>query len=290
MALRAWIRAARPLAHANIAPPILLGQALAVFQGAAFDPFLFALAHGFGVLDHLAIVFTNDVADREGDALHDAPTPFSGGSRVLQEGLLRPRQLARAASGCALALVVLSGVGVLVERPVLPLFALAALALLGAYSLPPLRLSYRGQGEILQGLGVGLVLPLLGFYAQSGALASAPWALLSALVVLGVASNVLTALPDLTADRAVEKRTWPVRRGEGKAARDALVLLATGLVLANQVAPNVSRIWVVVPALMIGIAAFVARDRSPRGRVRFVALAAGSVTVLELALAAVLFA
>src|SRR5690606_2262008 len=155
-------------------PPLLLGQALAVAQGAAFDWALFALAHGFGVLDHLVIVFTNDVADRDGDALHEAPTLFSGGSRVLQQGLLEPKQLVRGAIAASAALVVLSGVGVWLGRPLLPLFAVAALGLLAAYSLPPLRLSYRGQGEILQGLGVGLVLPLLGFYLQSGRVAGAP--------------------------------------------------------------------------------------------------------------------
>ena len=46
-----------------------------------------------------------------------------------------------------------------------------ALLLLWLYSFKPVRLSYRGGGEILQALGTALVLPLLGFYAQSGSLA-----------------------------------------------------------------------------------------------------------------------
>jgi 1,4-dihydroxy-2-naphthoate octaprenyltransferase len=289
MSVRAWIRAARPLAHANIAPPLLLGQALAVAQGAALDWLSFALAHGFGVLDHLVIVFTNDVADREGDALHSAPTIFSGGSRVLQEKLLRPAQLVGAALAAAAALVALSGVGVWLGRPLLPLFAVAALGLLAAYSLPPLRLSYRGHGEILQGLGVGLVLPLLGFYLQAGSLAEAPWALFAPLVVFGFASNILTALPDVEADRAAEKRSWPVRRGEAKARRDAIVLLLVGLVLARQLAPPLPAWWLVLPLLFVALALVALRDGSPRGRVRFVALAAASATALQLGLAVALF-
>lgn len=289
MSVRAWIRAARPLAHANIAPPLLLGQALAVAQGAALDWLLFALAHGFGALDHLVIVFTNDVADREGDALHSAPTIFSGGSRVLQEKLLRPSQLVGAALAAAAAMVALSGVGVWLGRPLLPLFAVAALGLLAAYSLPPLRLSYRGHGEILQGLGVGLVLPLLGFYLQAGSLAEAPWALFAPLVVFGFASNILTALPDVEADRAAEKRSWPVRRGEAKARRDAIVLLLVGLVLARQLAPALPAWWLVLPLVFVALALVVLRDGSRRGRVRFVALAAASATALQLGLAAALF-
>ena len=72
MRISAWLQAARPLAHANIAPPILLGQALAFAAGSPFDPAMAAIAHSFGVLDHLYIVFANDYADREGDALQGA--------------------------------------------------------------------------------------------------------------------------------------------------------------------------------------------------------------------------
>ncbi len=289
MSVWAWIRAARPLAHANIAPPLLLGQALAVAQGAPLDWTFFALALGFGVLDHLVIVFTNDVADQDADAKNDAPTLFSGGSRVLQEGLLEPRQLTRGAVAAAAGLVALSGAGVWLGRPLLPLFAVAALGLLAAYSLPPLRLSYRGQGELLQGLGVGLVLPLLGFYLQAGSVEEAPWALFAPLVLLGFASNILTALPDVEADRAAGKRSWPVRRGELKARRDAIVLLLVGIVLAKQLAPPLPAWWLVAPLASIALALVVLRDGSRRGRVRFVALAAGSAIVLQLGLGAALF-
>ncbi len=130
MSARAWLRAARPLAHANIAPPLVLGQALAYALGHGFDPIFAVFAHGFGVLDHLFIVFANDVADREADAQNDAPTPFSGGSRVLQEGLLSPRQLATGAALAGAGLLALSTAAIAFGRPLTPVFALAAIALL----------------------------------------------------------------------------------------------------------------------------------------------------------------
>ena len=40
-----------------------------------------------------------------------------------------------------------------------------------AYTLPPLRLNYRGGGELLEMLGVGLALPLYNVYLQAGAMA-----------------------------------------------------------------------------------------------------------------------
>lgn len=292
MSAGAWLRAARPLAHANLAPPILLGQALALDAFGVFDPILAAVAFGFGVVDHLAIVFANDYADRDADALGSARTIFSGGSRVIPEGRIRPEALRAAALAAAAALVVGAAIaGALLERMLFPAFAAVALILLHSYSFPPLRLSYRGGGELLQGLGVGLVLPLLGWYAQTGELASAPFEVFAALVILGLASNVLTALPDLAADRAAAKRTWPVRRGPGRARRDALLLVGLGLALATWTAA-LGPTWtalVVGPPAACALAAlgFVREDRP---LLPFVALAAGASPVLQVAWAIALFA
>lgn len=296
MSLSAWLRAVRPLAHANIAPPLVLGQALAFVQGHGFDPAMAALAHGFGAIDHVVIVLTNDLADRDADALNTAPTPFSGGSRVLQRGLLTPAQLTRAALAASSLLVALGVGAIFVGRPWILPAVLAALALLAAYSLPPLRLSYRGYGEVCQGLGVGLVLPLVGYYAQSGSLSETPWSALAPLVLLGFVSNILTALPDTPADRAAGKATWPVRRGEAAARRDALVLLGVGLLLAAQLSPPLSPsatlLAFVPPAALALIALRYLRRADAAHRdecLRFVVLAAGATTLAQLGWAYTLF-
>jgi 1,4-dihydroxy-2-naphthoate octaprenyltransferase len=297
MSVRAWLRAARPLAHANVAPPLLLGQALAHAAGHRFEPALAALAFGFGVVDHLFIVFANDYADREADALNEAPTPFSGGSRVLVEGLIAPRRLRAAAVGMALALLAGSGVaGALAARPWLPAFAAVAIGLLYAYSFAPFRLSYRGFGELLQGLGVGLVLPWVGWYAQSGDLLGAPFAAFAPLVLLGFVSNILTALPDTPADAAAGKSTWPVRRGEKRARRDAMVLLGVGLLMVTQVGPALppEQLGIVlVPPALAAVLALRWIERADAARRedcrRFVTLAAGAIALLHVSWSAVLF-
>lgn len=319
MRLRAWIRATRPLAHGNIAPPILLGQALAFAVTDRFSLPLAGLAFGFGVLDHLAIVLANDYADREADAKNPSPTWLSGGSRVLVDGLLEPAALRRGAWIAGAALLAWSGLlGAWMERPALVGFALAALALLHAYSFAPLRLSYRGFGELLQGLGVGLVLPWMGFYAQTGRLGDAPLEAFAPLVLLGFVSNILTALPDLAGDRAAGKRTWPVRRGEAKARRDAIVLLGVGVLLITQVGPSLSPtlqgVALAPPALatlgaLVWLRRGIGGDTNARAggqagseaggqadgktdggaaRMRFVVLALGAITLAQLSWSAAL--
>jgi len=297
MSLRAWVRASRPLAHANIAPPLILGQALAFARGAGFDWAMFAVALAFGALDHLAIVFGNDYADREADRQNPAPTFLSGGSRVIPDGLLPPGALKWASLACAALLLAGSAlVGSLAGRPWLPALAAAALLLLHAYSFAPLRLSHRGFGEMTQAVGVGLVLPLVGYYLQSGSLEALPLPAFGPLVLLGFASNIFTALPDTEADRAAGKRTWPVRRGEGRARRDALVLTGLALFVVTQVGPPLPGAWTaltIAPAALLSAVAlrYVRRADStdPRACLRFVVSGAGAGTLLQVSWTLALF-
>lgn len=297
MSLRAWIRAARPLAHGNIAPPILLGQAFAAAQTGRFSVSLAALAFGFGVLDHLFIVFANDYADRDADAKNEAPTFLSGGSRVLVDGELSPAALARAALVSAALLLGLCGAGGWwLARPWMLAFGAAALLLLFAYSFAPLRLSYRGFGEVAQGVGVGLVLPLMGYYAQAGELERAPYGAFAPLIVLAFVSNILTALPDTAGDRAAGKLSWPVRRSEPRARRDALILLGVGLMFVTQVGPPLDSM---LDAVVVGppaLCALMALRYLKRGdfetnredAMRFVIFALGAITLVQLTWSVVL--
>lgn len=224
--LRAWVQATRPLAQVNIATPLLLGQALAFACTGQFSLERMAWIHGFGALAHLFIVFANDFADREGDAHNRTFNQFSGGSRVIPEGKLSPTLIAGAAL-VALAGLLALGVAALLQGlgPWLLVGTAATAALLWAYSYPPLRYAYRGGGEVLQGLGVGVVLPLLAFATQTGdPLTDMRWAALAPMFVLGVASNILTALPDHPADVAASKRSYPVVHGQWVARRHFLGL------------------------------------------------------------------
>lgn len=267
-----WWQAARPLAQANIAMPLVVGQALAIAGGARFHAVACVLVHLFGVFDHLFIVFANDVADQAGDRVNETPTPFSGGSRVLVDGRLTVTALVRAAALMALGMIVVSAIAAFAfDRTAMLLGAGAAIALLLAYSFAPLRLSYRGLGELAQGLGTGAVLPAVGYLAHAGSLGGLVPSQLVPLIVLGIASNVNTALPDVTADRAVDKRTWPVRVGAVVARKHSLLAIALGVLSTPLLLPvDTSPGWLAaceLPALaVLAINAVQWRSADPRER------------------------
>lgn len=217
--LGAWLQASRLPSQSYIALPLVLGQALAAAQGHPWRLSALVVAQAFGLFDQLYIVWANDYADRDTDRQNRTATLFSGGSRVLVEGRLEPAALLRAATSAASLAVAASLLLALAEgRWLLVPLALVALALLWAYSFPPLRLSYRGGGEVLQALGTAFVLPLYGYYAQVGSTGAFPWLAGAVLLPAQLACAISTTLPDEPSDRASDKRTAAVRLGPEAAA------------------------------------------------------------------------
>jgi 1,4-dihydroxy-2-naphthoate octaprenyltransferase len=252
---RHWVQASRPLAQVNLALPVLLGQAAAWHQGRLFELRWLAAALLWTVLDHLLIVFGNDWADRDADGTERSL--LSGGSGVLVQGKIRPGQLRAAMWTMVALLLAYASVLSFHERPWTAAYTLAAISLLWAYSFEPLRLSYRGGGELLQGVGLGMGLPSLGYYLQGAGFVAPIWALLPA-TCLGVCGNILTALPDIEADRAAKKKTWAVRRGFASAKAVALMGIGVSAMAVATQTPGLPKgfRWAlaVIPLFATGLA------------------------------------
>jgi 1,4-dihydroxy-2-naphthoate octaprenyltransferase len=293
----AWIQATRPLAQINIALPLLLGQAMAFAMLGRFSPWLMYCTGLFGTLAQMVIVFANDFADRETDTQNTTFSRFSGGSRVLPEGRIAPTTLRRATLVAIALLLLFCGGLALTGRPWMPMFALATVLLVWAYNHPPLRLAYRGHGELLQGLGIGVVLPLAGYYLQAGTLVGFVWPALVPLLLLGYVGNILTALPDAPSDRTSDKRSYPVRRGQWVARRHALELLVMAAAMSSWVLPGLSLpATALVAAPALGVAALAlpllgsadAENRTECERFVFLTAGAGHLLILSWGLVLVL--
>src|SRR5205085_7204958 len=141
------------------------------------------------------------------DAANVTPTPFSGGSRVLQYGLVTRHGLLTAT---VTAYTVAIGVGLwLAAARGWWLLAIGAVGLVLSlvYTGPPLRLVHRGLGEPVTALGFGPVMTLGAYYvcaqrwSWEAVYVSMPVAVLVALVLY------VNQVPDRAGDAAVGKRT-----------------------------------------------------------------------------------
>jgi 1,4-dihydroxy-2-naphthoate octaprenyltransferase len=193
--------------------PVLLGLAIAGREG-YWNPWLAILTIIGACAVHIGLNVANDFFDAVSGA-DDAnvnPTQYSGGSRVIQHGLVTLQQMG-ALSLSSYAIGAAIGIYLVIARGSIELLAigLAGMLLSVFYTAPPLRLVHRGLGEVTTALGFGPIMVLGAYVVQAEhlawepLLASIPVAILIALVLY------VNEIPDRASDAAVGKRTLPVR-------------------------------------------------------------------------------
>jgi 1,4-dihydroxy-2-naphthoate octaprenyltransferase len=225
--------------------PVGLGGVVAARDN-AFHAVWFVLALLAAIAVHLGLNMANDVFDdaNGADAANMTPTPFSGGSRVLQYGLVTRRAMV---TGCVALYALSIGLGLYLaaERGwgLLGIGA-AGIVLSLAYSAPPLRLVHRGLGEPVTALGFGPVMAVGTYFACTGhwswqpVLASLPVALLIALVLY------VNQIPDRTGDATAGKRTLIVRFTPAQVQMGYTLTVAAAYVcIVAEVVARVTPVW-----------------------------------------------
>ena len=212
--------------------PVLVGSTLPFWlrpAGFVWNTGRFVLTALAVLLIHIASNLANEYHDDKSAA--DGANPrhgaLSGGSGLLQSGAVRPRAYLTGAVACYATALVLG----LWLNALVPGNLVLALGIVGAlggyfYTAPPLRLAYRGLGEVAVGLLFG-VLPVVGAcYVQVGRLS---WqALVASLPVAFAVVLVLwvNEIADAEADAAAGKRTLVVKVGARAAGRGGALALA----------------------------------------------------------------
>ncbi len=207
--------------------PILLGTAVAARDG-AFDFGLFVLALLGASLFHLGTNVINDYFDhRSGaDEANLTPTPFAGGSRLIQRGLIDPGRLRTLALAMYLGGTAVGLVLVALRGWELAWFGVAGFLLGYLYTAPPVRLAHRGLGELAVGLGFGPVMVTGAYWVQQqrwsteALLASVPVGLMIASVLY------INEIPDRMWDLKAGKRTLITRLDPQAAVRGYAILMA----------------------------------------------------------------
>ena len=254
-----WAAVSRAPFFTGSALPVGLGAAAAWYQAGQFNLGLFLLTLVGAVAIHAGANIANDYYDHLSGADDINPnycTPFYGGSRMIQRGLVTPR--ATLISG-AVCLGVGAAIGIILAW--LRGWPVLAIGLIGGvsaffYTAPPLKLSYRGWGELAILFDFGVLMVAGAQYVQVreitavGLAASAPVALLILLVLY------VNQFPDAPADAQAGKRNLVVRLGTRKARFGVPLLFAATyasilLAAAFGLAPG----WCMIALLTVPLAA-----------------------------------
>ena len=220
-ALKRAFHATRPKFFPASVLPVIAGSAWGAYAGTSFSWYVFVLALLATVCVHAASNVLNDVGDDQigTDGRNQQRIyPYTGGSRFIQTGILSQRSMARL--GITLILMAsIIGILLLFERgPLVIAFGIAGILLAVLYSLGPAKLASIGLGEATITVAFG-VLPVTGAAWLQGATIDASLILFSVPIGLWVENILLiNEVPDMEADGASGKRTFPVRFGLGATA------------------------------------------------------------------------
>ncbi len=225
-----WIKATRAPYFTVTLIPVLLGAVIAygdlavAGQSAHWNWLIFVMAIIGAISAHAATNLANDYGDHlsGNDEANQTISQFNGGSRVIQDGLLRPSQVIIAAATLFTATIIIGLIlnmrlnGAAFSPTPLLWIGITGCVLGASYTLGPFRLSYKGIGEVAVGLGFGPVMVLgthyvLSFHAYDQwawvppLLASIPPAIFVFMIIW------INQFQDVPADRQVNKLNWVVR-------------------------------------------------------------------------------
>ena len=236
--------------------PVLLGALVARADGfSSWWRMLLALVGGSAI--HLGLNIANDVSDATSgaDEANVNPTMFSGGSRVIQYGLVSKKAMQTASIALYAVGIAIGLFFVAITGPELLWIGAAGIFLSIFYTAPPFKLVHRGLGELCVALGFGPIMVLGSYFVIAERLtfeafyASLPVAILIMLVLY------VNQIPDKPADARAGKKTVVVRLP-----KEAIVLgyglfvaLTYGLIVAGAVS-GLMPLWSLIALATVPLA------------------------------------
>ena len=234
----AWLNLMRIGAAARGLLPFFLGTVIAWSRGYPINLPVFFLSSVSVLSIMIATFLVNEYFDYETDNANRGYHRLSGGSRILVRGFI-PRWQALLGAYLLFGLAVACGLVLYFSMATGPLtIPLGAVAILIGYfyTAAPVKLSYRGLGEVAIWFSCGWLATVLGYHLQTGdmsatvSLISLPGAFSVFLLIL------INELPDMESDAGSGKRNLVVILGRDGALR----LCSISLVVC----------WLIIPALI----------------------------------------
>jgi 1,4-dihydroxy-2-naphthoate octaprenyltransferase len=242
----AWLKAIRlqfyPMTFVAYTTGALGAQSL----GNAFEKPVFWLGYLWLFLIEVATVLTNDYYDFKSDKQNKYFSPFTGGSRVIVDKLLSFAEIKKGifmSLALSFVVLILLLVNISASLPTVLLICTILFVLALGYTVPPLRLSYRGLGEIDVGLTHSFAVVVCGYILQGASINDAfPWLLSLPMFFAVLPSIIMSGIPDYDADKAASKETLAVRFGKKGAAA-----LAIGFTLLTAITVIIFKLYNIIP-------------------------------------------
>jgi len=185
-----------------------MGVFLAVATGVNFSFTYFVFGYAIMFPAHLSLSYSNNYFDIEVDKFNK-PVSISGGSKVLIEN----PELITLCKKIAIVLIILSIAlasifVVIFSYPLTYLGFIIFGNLLGwFYTAPPIKLAYRGLGEIANMINMGFLMPGIGYWTMGGNLDFLFLIFAIPFLFYGLNFMLIVETPDMEGDKKGKKKT-----------------------------------------------------------------------------------
>jgi 1,4-dihydroxy-2-naphthoate polyprenyltransferase len=205
-----WVKTARPFSLTASVTPILVGTALAGYDG-TFHLLGFLAALCASLFLQIGANYFNEYFDYRYGL--DSPESL-GSSTVIFRHEMTATQVLAGGVGSFVIAAALGLVLIFTSGPAIILFGIAGMAIAYFYSAKPFKFATRGLGDILVYLAMGLLMTWGAYYVQ---IPHWSWRVFAASVPVGFLVTAILNMNnvrDYQEDLAVQKRTLPVRFGQ----------------------------------------------------------------------------
>ena len=191
-----------------------MGVLLAIVSGVDFSLTYFLFGYAIMLPAHLSLSYSNNYFDIEVDKFNK-PVSISGGTKILIE---KP-ELKNLCKNIAIGLIIISIslafiFIVIFSFPITYLGFIIFGNLLGwFYTAPPIRLAYRGLGEIANMINMGILMPGIGYWTMSGNLDLFFLVFSIAFLLYGLNFMIIVETPDMEGDKKAKKMTLVTKIG-----------------------------------------------------------------------------
>jgi 1,4-dihydroxy-2-naphthoate octaprenyltransferase len=220
-AWKVWVKTARPFSLTASVSPVLVGTAVATYDGTFHVlPFLAALLAGLFL--QVGANYFNEYYDYRYGLDH--PCSLGSMTVIFRHEMTAAQVLAGGIASFAIA-AVFGLLLIVASGPAIVLFGLAGMSIAYFYSASPFKFATRGLGDILVYIAMGFLMTWGAYYVQ---IPRWSWLAFAASVPVGFLVTAILNMNnarDYQDDMAVEKRTLPVRFGQAFAKRFHAFLL-----------------------------------------------------------------
>ena len=206
---KVWVKTARPFSLTASVSPVLVGTAVAAYEG-TFHLVAFLVTLLSCLFLQIAANYFNEYFDYRYGLDHAGSL---GASTVIFRHEMTAAQVLAGGIGCFVIAAVLGLALIYLVGPAIILFGLAGMAIAYFYSAKPFQFAIRGLGDVLVYIAMGFLMTWGAYYVQ---IPRWSWLAFAASVPVGflvVAILNMNNTRDIQDDIAFHKLTLPVRFG-----------------------------------------------------------------------------